>query len=189
MKHAFRDPLTNSVVTGSVEEIVRKVLAFRQSKGIPADRTSIYREVIAYIQGKNKAVKRHRRDTISFREALAAGKAAVKIASGQTVSKAEMERRWKICENCPMKGGIKECFKCNAARYLSQITHSVASVFGVKTHVPPEAKKHSCDVCKCMLPMLLPARSSDMHKDTKEQSKKRPDFCWMSRGGPNYKES
>lgn len=188
MKHTFRDPLTGSVVSGEVNDIVAKIVRIRTSRGFAADRGPVYAEVIAAVQKKNIKVGKTRK-SVSFKEAMQAGKAALKIIKGVMVGNKEMERRYNICKSCPAISETSECFRCNRAKFLAEITHTLKGVFGEDVKLPGESKKFSCGVCGCSLSMLLPTKTADLHQDTPEQAERRPDFCWMSKGGPNYVES
>ena len=188
MKHAFRDSVTGSVVTGTVEEIVVKVMRYRAAKGYSPVRNRVYREVLNYIQGQNKSAGQ-KAPRVNFRDALKAGKAAVKITTGDIVSKKEMNRRWQICKNCPQKTNTKECFGCNAAKFLSEITKATKSMFGTKVDLPGESKRFSCGVCGCSLSMLLPTKTEHLHQDNDAQAQRRPAFCWMKEDGHNYRKS
>jgi hypothetical protein len=186
MNHSFRDPISNAIVHGEVNDIVAKVMRIRQHKGLPSDRGIIYNEVIRTIQTKNIRVAKNKQRKIPFRDAMAAGKAALKIIKGDVVSKQEMDRRWAICKGCPAITETKECFSCNRAKFLADITNTTKSIFGSDIKYPGESKKLSCGVCGCMLAMLLPTKSDDLHKDTPLQKEIRPDFCWMNPESPNF---
>lgn len=175
-------------MTGDVNAIVTKVIRIRQSRGFQADRGAIYNEVLSTIQKKNIKVSKNKQK-VSFKEALQAGKASLKIITGQIVSQKEIGRRWEICDKCPAKTETKECFSCNRAKFLAQITHEIKGIFGTEVKFPGESKKFSCGVCGCSLAMLLPTKTSDLHEDTPQQKELRPDFCWMSKGSPNYIQS
>lgn len=185
MKHTFKDTATGSVVTGEVNEIVTKVMKFREKRGIPADRGHIYNEVLGAIQKKNVKVGKVKR-RVRFRDALAAGKAAVKIVTGDTVDQKEMQRRWDICRGCPALSETSECFSCNRARFVAELTGTVKSIFGKEIKYPGESKKYTCGVCGCTLALLLPTRSDGFHEDSEEEKKHRPDFCWINKESHNF---
>lgn len=189
MKHFFRDPMTGSVIGGEVNEIVTKLMRIRASRGFPHDRGAIYNEVISSIQKKNIKVGKNKKQKVSFKDAMAAGKAALKIIKGDVVDKKEIDRRWEICKYCPALSETKECFSCNRAKFLAEITNTTKRVFGEDIKYPGESKKFSCGVCGCMLAMLLPTKSKDLHQDTPDQKEIRPDFCWMNPESPNFKQS
>jgi hypothetical protein len=57
----------------------------------------------------------------------------------------------------------------------------VSELLGImanKNRVSPVFQDNACGVCGCSLLMLLPARDEDLHKDTADQRKSRPRFCW-----------
>lgn len=180
--------MTGSVVSGEVNDLVSKILRIRQSRGFATDRGAVYSEIIAAVQKKNSKVGKVKK-SVTFKESMQAGKAALKIIKGDMVGPKELERRWSICKNCPALSETSECFRCNRAKFLAEITHSVKGIFGTEIKFPGESKKFSCGVCGCSLSMLLPTKTNDLHKDTPEQAEARPDFCWMTEGGPNFIQS
>lgn len=189
MTHNYTDPVTGATISGTVPIIVERAMRIRRQQGHKTTRDVVYGDVIKQIQKKNSKTIGKRRHTIRFRDALKAGQAAIKIISGDTVSPAEMVRRYKVCQQCPLRTKTRECFSCNAARFLTSITSSMRKMFGKQVKTPSDSKKFSCGVCNCLLAMLLPTKVSHLHEDNEHQSKRRPDFCWMKEGSANFRKS
>lgn len=99
--------------------------------------------------------------------AAAAFRAAMK---SDVVSADEIQRRLTICNSCPKRVAIRGV-KSNASYILGMIANS--------NRVPASISGYSCSVCGCSLLLLVPATKKDLHVDSPEESKQRPDNCWL----------
>jgi hypothetical protein len=103
------------------------------------------------------------------KDAAAALKAFKDAVHGNVVAPEQVVQRARVCGSCPFRvrtAGISR---------MSEVLGLVAN----KHRVPIEVSGYSCDVCGCSLMMLLPAQKENLHKDTPEESLKRPAACWI----------
>lgn len=89
--------------------------------------------------------------------------------SKELVSEEEMNRRAKICEECPMRMSASGCAMClsTAERMFS------------KVHVPSKhdfKKERYCGICGCLLPFKLWIPKKFLWK----MGAFYPDICWMT---------
>lgn len=104
--------------------------------------------------------------------AIAAIKAFREAVAGNVVPEAIIIHRAAICRVCPQ-------------RVVTRGTSRVSAVLGAlsgKHKVPAEVSNFSCKVCGCSMLLLLPATKENLHKDSEEESKQRPDNCWIKKG-------
>ncbi len=101
---------------------------------------------------------------------IAAIKAFTEAVNGNVVSPEEVFRRAAICNGCPMKRKVTGA-PSKISRYLGLLAN--------KHRVPKDIADFKCGVCHCGLTLLLAATKDDLHKDSPEEAKKRPDRCWM----------
>jgi hypothetical protein len=101
--------------------------------------------------------------------AKAAIKAFVEATQGNVVPEAIVQHRASICNRCP---------KRKVTRGVSRVSQLLGILSG-KHKVPNEIANYSCGVCKCNMLLLLPATKENIHKDTEEERKERPQTCWI----------
>jgi hypothetical protein len=104
--------------------------------------------------------------------AIAAIKAFTEAVNGNVVSPDEVFRRATICAKCPMKRRVTGA-PSKISRYLGVLAN--------KHRVPADLNGQKCGVCGCSFMLLIPATEDDLHKDSPEEAKKRPDKCWMKK--------
>jgi len=107
---------------------------------------------------------------MSITGAIAAIKAFTEAVNGNVVPPEEVFRRGTICAGCPMKRKVTGA-PSKISRYLGMLAN--------KHRVPSDLNGQKCNVCGCSLMLLIPATKDDLHKDSPEEAKKRPDRCWM----------
>jgi hypothetical protein len=103
--------------------------------------------------------------------AAAAIKAFDQAMHRNTVPPKQVEDRFRVCKTCPKKRKISG-LTSRISQFLGRVANS--------HHVPQELSGYKCSVCKCGFLLLLPALKEDLHKDTPEQTKARPEGCWMN---------
>ena len=101
----------------------------------------------------------------------AAIKAFVEATKNNVVPEAIIQHRASICRRCPQRV---------VTRGTSRVSEVLGSLSG-KHGVPNEISAFSCGVCGCSMLLLLPATAENLHKDSPDESKKRPGTCWIKK--------
>jgi len=101
---------------------------------------------------------------------MAAIAAFQRALSGKVVSPEEVRRRHNVCMKCPKRERV--------GRDMSTISKFLGMLAN-RHRVPKDVSGSKCGVCGCSLMLLLPATVEDLHADSEEESKKRPETCWM----------
>ena len=101
---------------------------------------------------------------------LAAANAFKAALNGDVVDDAMIARRVKTCRKCP-----KRVRSSGLATRISKLLGDLAN----KHRVPKDIADYSCGVCGCSLMLLVPATEKDLHKDSPEERKTRPAYCWL----------
>lgn len=174
----------DTFVSDDVQKLVASVQAYRARNGLPGSGyNDTYRDVTdsiaASYRKRRVREEKERPQPVTFEGALAAAKAAVKVATGDVVDDTELKRRADICHSCPMKSESSGCFGCNASARLASIANLMKRTFGKELRLPRNLKRFNCGVCGCSLSLLLPTKVENLHADTPEQASKRPANCWM----------
>lgn len=101
------------------------------------------------------------------------------IAKGaRFVDQAEADRRALICSRCYLNVQIQGCSACHAA--AKEITANRKSRF--------DSNLNGCAVCKCLLRAKVHFPISVLDTTSSLLQAQYPDFCWLKRGGDNYRE-
>ena len=94
-------------------ELVTLVLQLREKRGLPkANHGDTYNDVQDSFRVQSKRFKKRKKKDqpkLSWRDAFAAGRAALKNITRDTVSKEEMTRRLSICARCPLFKDLVDC--------------------------------------------------------------------------------
>lgn len=106
---------------------------------------------------------------LNLQGAVAALKAYQQARKGNVVSTETVAARAAICFRCP---------KRKVTRGVSKVSEMLG-ILANRNRVPNAVASYSCSVCSCSLMMLLPAVKEDLHKDSPEEAKERPDSCWI----------
>jgi hypothetical protein len=102
---------------------------------------------------------------------LAAINAYAEATKKNVVDTTTIEERSRICLGCPQR--VK-------TRGMSRVS-KILGVLSGKHGVDKGVSDFSCNVCSCSLLLLLPALKENLHKDTPEEAKKRPEYCWITK--------
>ncbi len=106
-----------------------------------------------------------------LQDVTSALKAFIAAKNQVTVSEEEFLRRLAICRSCPQN--------VRKGRTLRTRVSEILGMYSNRFNVPDEVTKRSCGVCGCSFGLLLPAKKEFLHKDTPEQEKVRPSYCWV----------
>lgn len=100
----------------------------------------------------------------------------------ETVTQDEAERRARICTRCYLNLRTQGC----GVSCRELIRKLVGLFVNKKTSV--DDNLHTCGACRCFLKAKVhfPLQIIEEH-DTDSIQMLLPDFCWMKRGGVNYK--
>lgn len=107
--------------------------------------------------------------TLNLQGAVSALKAYQQARKGDVESPATIKVRADVCFSCP---------KRRITRGVSKASEMLG-ILANRNRVPNAVASYSCGVCSCSLMLLLPATKEDIHKDTPEEAKERPDNCWI----------
>ena len=103
------------------------------------------------------------------RDSIAAIKAFQHAMTGKVVAPEEVRRRHGVCIKCPKRVRV--------GRDVSTISKFLGMLAN-RHRVPKDVSGSKCGVCGCSLMLLLPAAKEDLHVDSEEEAKKRPETCW-----------
>lgn len=107
--------------------------------------------------------------TLNLQGAAAALKAYQQARKGDVETPDTIAARAAACFRCP---------KRKITRGVSKASE-LLGILANRNRVPHAVASYSCSVCGCSLMLLLPATKEDIHKDTPEEAKERPDNCWI----------
>jgi ribosomal protein S19E (S16A) len=105
----------------------------------------------------------------------AAAKAYIEATRNDVVPDAEIDRRARICRQCSLRVPTRGVGR------VSQILGGLAN----KHRVPKELSDYSCQICKCNLQLLIPAK--DGHVDSPDERRRRikgNKHCWVLTSDP-----
>lgn len=175
----------------SVEEIANRAQQFLIEKNIARNRKEVEILIENYFKmNPGKISKRIPR----IGEAFHAGMALLQASVGQYASEQEIKRRSKICLTagpnggpCPHLSGYSECMGCGGMKNVNNFMLRARKMLGLSKIVLDQSLKTKyCGVCGCSLSLLLITNS--FPKESDEENKKRPAFCWMRKDSDNYQE-
>lgn len=97
------------------------------------------------------------------------------------VSRAEADRRSRICSNCYYNVNLPGCTGCQ--KLASYITGDVA-----KRTTAYDERLKACSVCKCALKAMVhfPMDALETSDTPEKQALYPSEFCWKSHQSPNY---
>lgn len=128
------------------------------------------------------------KDGKSFSEVVNGAKAVVNVIKGEVAPQEEISRRAMICTSCPLKKETTDCVACGfGSRLATFINRLKKEVFTEPYKIPNGIEREYCSVCSCSLAMMIPSKMSAFNEDENKQEK-RPDYCWVKKTSPNYKE-
>ncbi len=94
------------------------------------------------------------------------------------VTQKEADRRALVCSRCYLNVNVQGCAGCQQA---------VVEVTGNRKSKYDFALK-SCAVCKCFLRAKIHFPLSTLDNESIGAQELYPDFCWLKKGGQNYRE-
>lgn len=191
------EPLTAKIHGNTPVDLERNLLKFRIRMGVHrATPEEVAEDVAAYAgEYRNpKALKAKASNTgkigrLSFSDVLRGTRALMDIVKGDIATQQEIERRAKICEDCPKLAATSDCKTCGGGRKFSRYANTLALAYG-KGFVQPKIKSGKasefyCGECGCSILNLILSKSKHfLSKETKE----RPKNCWASKSSPNWRD-
>ena len=118
---------------------------------------------------------------MNFAGAKAAWKAYREATGNDVVSETEILRRYKICEQCPMRR--------KSANFTSTISKALGKLAN-RFRVPEKIGKQHCGACRCSFMLMLPSKT--YHQDTPDEATFREEAnkklakkglrCWVTKG-------
>lgn len=184
----------------TIDRVVENCLKWRKANpknGTP-DYDVILAQVTAQLQAKNALLPAQeesnksatRRQTWNIEALMHGARALYKNLKGHVVPNAEIERRAKICKDCPQFTLANDCRACQWASKLAKKKNDAMRAFGKGFVIPRYAgvdmASGGCSVCGCAMLLVLPARIEEFQDEDARIQKARPVHCWAKQGGPNF---
>lgn len=189
--------LEGQVVTFSADNpdaLIRAVQRFRRNSNIQITDDDTAKEISAKNGYEYKDGIYSKNLPISFkgpRLTLAGVKAAcgamIQTLKGNTVGDGEIQRRWEICQNCPVKTTVSDCMTCGGAGRAADWINKLQGAAGKRFRLDQESGKTFCGLCGCSHALMIPTKMEHQKGESEKQNQLRPDQCWLLVGGINYK--
>lgn len=202
-----------SILGDSIEELVNNVIVYRKNNKLkPIEYNKVFNQVRRQSKNhqsfrKSRTFKRQEQERqlkpskkrkLTLGQMFHGARAYIDIGRGNIVSQTEINRRARICANCPKISDTTDCFGCGAGRRLvSQVQKlkqdtkqqfSIPQVIvGHRTSEQP-ISKYYCSVCSCSCIALNVSQMKHIRSEEDSINKQRPEECWMRKGGKNYIE-
>lgn len=93
--------------------------------------------------------------------------------NADTVDDAEALRRAKVCKLCPMRRKV--------GGFIGRVSHALGAATG-NHQLPEDLRDYKCGICQCSLLLLVPAIDANLHKDDREERRRRLKYapsCWL----------
>lgn len=123
----------------------------------------------------------------SFDQVLNGAKAIIKNEAGMTASQEEINRRAKVCTNCPLLSDVTNCKACGfGSSFAKWMKKSIKALLPHRKEsftIPNSLADKYCSFCSCSLFVVLP---SEMNNFKETNSQLRPENCWINPESPNY---
>jgi len=75
--------------------------------------------------------------------------AMLQTIKGNIVSDQEIERRWEICKNCPVKTSVSDCMSCGGAGKVADWVNNIKNAVGRRFRLEQESGQTFCGLCGC----------------------------------------
>tara|TARA_R110000822_G_scaffold73771_7_gene177365 strand:- start:266 stop:580 length:315 start_codon:yes stop_codon:yes gene_type:complete len=90
--------------------------------------------------------------------------------------KAARDKITGLSEKAPIVSyRLSVCLECPRRRKAKSLGEKASVVLGGEFD-----NKDVCGVCSCSIVLLTSATKENLHQDTPDQSKQRPDECWLT---------
>lgn len=125
-----------------------------------------------------------KRKTLS--EMVTGAKAVVRYTIGNAASPAEVNRRAKICDQCPLKDSISDCMSCGGAGKVANFINKLRRYKKSEGSIPDHLRKKFCGMCGCSIAMLIVTKYEDFYQEDAQKNASRPDYCWLKKSSINF---
>lgn len=119
-------------------------------------------------------------------EIIQGAKAIIKFAAGDCASHSEIQRRSKICENCPMRQATAGCSACGAADKVRKFISEIQKTKKTVLDIPKPVQSKFCEICGCSIALMVVTKYQDFKPESNDLNSRRPDFCWLKKTSPNF---